>query len=288
MKSILLGLGVMLLGLNLMIRPLAAAEPEFLFEGGLLDGGSPATGTYDMIFALFNSEAGGAPHGFFTNSSVQVSNGNYELLLQFPAASLNFTNVWIEVLARTNGSPDLYTRLSPRSFLAAVPYSVRAALADGVNPGSIGTSELQPGAVTTDRLAAGAVTLEKLNTAGAAEGQTIVRRGSGLDWESLSFWSLTGNAGTVPGTSYIGTSDNQPLEFRANNQRVLLITPDPFGPNIIAGAPDNVVSPGRIGSTISGGLGNVVGGSVATISGGQGNAAAGLAALGKLIPAAVS
>jgi hypothetical protein len=34
-----------------------------------------------------------------------------------------------------------------------------------------------------------------------------------------SFWSLTGNTGTVDGTNFIGTIDNAPLNFRVNNQK---------------------------------------------------------------------
>ena len=36
---------------------------------------------------------------------------------------------------------------------------------------------------------------------------------------SSSGWSLTGNAGTVAGTNFIGTTDNVPLSFRVNNQK---------------------------------------------------------------------
>jgi len=40
-------------------------------------------------------------------------------------------------------------------------------------------------------------------------------------WTEISYggagWSLTGNAGTVNGTSFIGTTDNIPLNFRVNN-----------------------------------------------------------------------
>src|SRR5690606_5906589 len=32
-------------------------------------------------------------------------------------------------------------------------------------------------------------------------------------------WSLNGNSGTVDGTHFIGTTDNQPLNFRVNNQK---------------------------------------------------------------------
>ncbi len=38
-------------------------------------------------------------------------------------------------------------------------------------------------------------------------------------------WSLTGNAGTNPATNFIGTTDNQPLNFKANNQAAGLIDP---------------------------------------------------------------
>ena len=37
-------------------------------------------------------------------------------------------------------------------------------------------------------------------------------------------WQLGGNAGTTPGTSFLGTTDNQPLEFRVNNQPLLCLT----------------------------------------------------------------
>ncbi|PWN68875.1 hypothetical protein C1631_012395 [Chryseobacterium phosphatilyticum] len=38
-------------------------------------------------------------------------------------------------------------------------------------------------------------------------------------------WNLTGNSGTVPGTNFIGTTDNQPLVFKANNTELMKITP---------------------------------------------------------------
>ena len=36
----------------------------------------------------------------------------------------------------------------------------------------------------------------------------------------FSQWSLTGNAGTNPAINFIGTTDNQPIIFKVNNQRV--------------------------------------------------------------------
>jgi len=55
-----------------------------------------------------------------------------------------------------------------------------------------------------------------------AAGTLLQNDGAGnLSWQpaSVSAWSLLGNAGTVDGTNYIGTSDNVALNFRVNNQR---------------------------------------------------------------------
>lgn len=40
-----------------------------------------------------------------------------------------------------------------------------------------------------------------------------------LSATSTGSWSLTGNAGTVDGTNFIGSSDNVPLSFKVNNQK---------------------------------------------------------------------
>lgn len=64
------------------------------------------------------------------------------------------------------------------------------------------------------------------NTATAGIGITAVTPGfyywSGTEWIALKStagqnWSLTGNAGTSPGTQYLGTSDNQNFQIRTNN-----------------------------------------------------------------------
>lgn len=68
------------------------------------------------------------------------------------------------------------------------------------------------------------------NTATAGSGTTAVIPGyyywSGTEWTrftsstniSSSAWVLGGNAGTSPSTNFIGTTDNQPLLFKTNNQ----------------------------------------------------------------------
>ncbi len=42
--------------------------------------------------------------------------------------------------------------------------------------------------------------------------------GSVVGGGSSAAWNISGNAGTNPATNFIGTTDNQPLQFRVNNQ----------------------------------------------------------------------
>jgi len=54
--------------------------------------------------------------------------------------------------------------------------------------------------------------------------------------------------------NYLGTTDNQPLEFRVNGSRTMRLEPNSsIAPNVIGGAPVNYVAPGTVGATIAGG-----------------------------------
>ena len=70
---------------------------------------------------------------------------------------------------------------------------------------------------------------------------------------SANAWSLTGNAGTTPGTNYLGTSDNQALEVKVNSQRVFRFEPNATSPNLIGGYSGNWITSGVYGATLSGG-----------------------------------
>jgi hypothetical protein len=118
-------------------------------------------------------------------------------------------------------------------------------------------------------------------------------------------WQLTGNPTTVPGTNFLGTTDNQALELRVNGQRALRLEPSATSPNLIGGFAGNTVDAGVYGATIGGGgytdagacppgypqpcqnrvtnnLGTVGGGTgniagqYATVGGGEGNRASGV------------
>lgn len=48
----------------------------------------------------------------------------------------------------------------------------------------------------------------------------------GDDADSTGFWSLTGNAGTNPATSFLGTTDAQPLSIRTNGVEAMVVSSD--------------------------------------------------------------
>ena len=67
------------------------------------------------------------------------------------------------------------------------------------------------------------------------------------------YWKLAGNAGTAPGTDFLGTTDNQALELKVNNVRALRIEPNATSPNLIGGYSGNTVTSGAYGTAIGGG-----------------------------------
>ncbi|MBL6765749.1 MAG: tail fiber domain-containing protein, partial [Verrucomicrobiae bacterium] len=67
-------------------------------------------------------------------------------------------------------------------------------------------------------------------------------------------WRTGGNSGTSPGSDFIGTSDNQALEFQVNGARALKIAPESdSAPSITGGSSANSIATGVRGAVIAGG-----------------------------------
>jgi hypothetical protein len=89
---------------------------------------------------------------------------------------------------------------------------------DGLATG--GSFITAPAALTDKILFADALGDLRALAAGST-GQTLTYTATGPAWATpvASGWTTTGNAGTVDGTNFIGTTDNVPFNFRVNNQR---------------------------------------------------------------------
>jgi hypothetical protein len=166
------------------------------------------------------------------------------------------------------GSGALLTELSAGSLRGTISNSLTFAPASGA-PFAVGNSN------QIERL--NADLLDGLDSGDFAR--------AGHDHDS-AYWKREGNAGTSPGTDALGTTDEQPLEFKVNEHRALRLEPTAGSPNIIGGFGGNTVALASTGTTIAGGGGssapNIVAADpalppsdYATISGGAGNVATG-------------
>src|SRR5437764_13504034 len=96
----------------------------FSYQGRLADGGSPATGKYDLRFSLFDDKAAGIQIGAtLTTNGVPVTNGLFIATLDFGGAAFVGDGRWLEISARSNGVVS-FILLTPRQPLTASPYAL--------------------------------------------------------------------------------------------------------------------------------------------------------------------
>jgi trimeric autotransporter adhesin len=237
---------ILLIGLLLSVGGTTNASPlgtAFTYQGRLTDATNAANNLYDMYFALFDVPGDGSPLGPSVNfNGVPVSNGLFTVTLDFGASPFNGDARWLQIHVRTNGGLTTpYTPLSPRQALTPAPYALyapNAGTAYATAAGVVSNLSLASGAVTSDKIADGTLTAADLSPTLA----------------SSTFWRLDGNAGTLPGLHFLGTTDNQPLELKINGQRALRLEPGLNGaPNVVGGSASNGVASGVIGGTIAGG-----------------------------------
>jgi hypothetical protein len=117
-----------------------AQGTAFLYQGQLGNGGSPANGSYDFQFTVYNAITNGqAVSSTVTNTGVAVNNGLFTATLDFGTGIFTgTTNVWLNLGVRTNNTAT-FAFLSPRQPILATPYAIFANSASnlvGVLPAS--------------------------------------------------------------------------------------------------------------------------------------------------------
>jgi hypothetical protein len=280
--------------------PAAVSGPgtAFTYQGYLTQSETPANGSFDLAFALYDDPEGGSQISSTISHTLTITDGLFTVELDFGSV-FDGTPLWLEVGVRPAGDTDPATSLLPRQRLTPVPFSafanvaasapwagltdVPAGFADGLDDDTAylaGTGlDLD---VTTFAISSTYQLPQSCSTS-----QTIKWNGSawacGTDEVGAggSAWSLTGNTGTVAGTNFLGTTDDQALEFRVNQSHALRLEPRVASPNLIAGYGGNSVDAPTAGATIGGGgrdlAINQAHGSYSTVDGGAGNSAGGYA-----------
>ena len=92
--------------LLLLLHTFASAGPlgtAFTYQGRLSDGGSLASGSYDLKFSLYDADLGGTLVGTPTSitlAPVMVSNGLFTVTLDFGSATFSGEARWLETVVR--------------------------------------------------------------------------------------------------------------------------------------------------------------------------------------------
>ncbi len=240
----------------------SAQSTAFTYQGRLTDADSPAGGSYDLRFALWDDATGGTlVAGPVTNRPVAVSNGLFTVTLNFGGEAFNGGSRWLAIGVRPFGNVNAYTALAPRQPIDSTPYAIQAATAAALkgtlpdaqltaNIARLNGSNFFNGPVNFNPASGAPFAISGASSNKLIKGLNADRLG-GLD--ANGFWKTGGNTGTTPGTNFLGTTDNQALDFKVNGQRALRLDPNLTSPNMIAGSSANVVEPGISGATIGGG-----------------------------------
>jgi hypothetical protein len=234
--------------LNSQLSTAHAQGTAFTYQGRLNTNGVPAAGLFDFEFSLYNAASGGGQVGStITQTAVGVTNGLFTTSLDFGGV---FTGnaTWLAISVRSNGVGS-YAALTPRQDLTPTPYAIYAGTAGNL----VGTLPSADFSGTYGNV----VNLDNSGNSFAGNGSALsgVNASTVDGLSAANFWQLTGNAGTSPGANYLGTPDNTAFEIKVDNDRALLIQPDPTYaiPSIIGGNVANTVTPGYYGNFIGGG-----------------------------------
>jgi hypothetical protein len=126
MKPTLFRLFSLCSALSTLVSTALGQGTAFIYQGRLMDGASPANGTYDLRFRLAaDSQANTYVGSSFLAGSQHVSNGLFSVTLDFGPGIFNGSNYWLEVDVRTNGATT-YTALNPLQAVTPSPYALFA------------------------------------------------------------------------------------------------------------------------------------------------------------------
>ena len=194
MKTIL-KLDARLLALSLVVFHPSFAPAQgtaFSYSGRLFDHGAPANGNYDMLFNAYDAPTNGNwISGPVTNAPVAVSNGVFNVVIDFGDGTFTGQRLWLEIGVRTNGDTNPYATLAPRQELLPTPYAIYSEQS--------GYAATAAQANTANSTANGAITAPQLNTPGApSSGQVLSFNGTSLAWTSPTgysdIWSASNNS----------------------------------------------------------------------------------------------
>lgn len=156
-----------------LLSPQDAVGTAFTYQGRLTDGGSPANGTYDFEFKLYD-DVSTQVGSTITVDDKTVADGLFTVELDFGEGGFAGEARYLEIGVRPGSSTGAFTTLLPSQALTPAPYAL----------------SLRPGAKVTGERSGGNV----LYVANTASGSSTAIFGKAT--------STTGNTRGVAGSSY--------------------------------------------------------------------------------------
>lgn len=205
-----------------------AQGAAFSYQGRLTLSGSPANGTYDMQFKLFDTpdvDTGTQQGQTVTNSTVQVASGFFSVLLDFGAGVFDGTPRYLEVGVRATDSKDPYTILAPRQPLTPTPEAVRsmtATAADGLSAACVNCITSSQIASVEGAQITGTIPVESVPTGSGNYIQNAVgafARGKNAPQPAASF-NIDGD-GVIGGSLGVGADVRPGWKLNVNGASVL-------------------------------------------------------------------
>ena len=234
---------VIVTGLLFSVQVSWAAVPETITVQGTLEapGGGPLTGTYLSAVRIWDASVGGNLLANSYNPITLSDSGRFTLELLLEDVFVPPFQAWYDLAVDTDG--------------------------DGIEEEEFFPQRVRFHSVPFARVAANAEQL------GGQPASVFVQSGS----LSTEVWRLDGNA-TGTG-NFLGTTNDQPVELRVDNQRALVLIPTGDSPNLVGGHGSNSVGASVEGGAIGGGgassAPNEVAGNYGTVGGGRNNSSQG-------------
>ncbi len=193
--------------LNSQLSTVQAQGTAFTYQGRLNNGANPANGSYDLLFAVYDSTnvPGTLIAGPVTNSATAVSNGLFTVTLDFGSGVFTGANRALDIAVRTNGAAS-FSELAPRQPVLPMPYAVYAGNAGSAASASTATTA---GSVPAAGIGAGTANINITGNAGTATSAAVAGTAASATLATTATMATTATTATTALTALTaGTATN--------------------------------------------------------------------------------